>query len=127
METTTKISKPKLNKKNVKALLERMRKTRSYDQSRYFHSGVKGRPSCGTPACLYGHAFILMGEKRPSRHERGFGFDRCKVDEWLGMDSLQGAKLVNHDPIEERWPTRKDAIATLENLLKTGEVQWPTT
>lgn len=96
-----------------------------------FYSAEKGHPrigrpsfgpvlhNCGTAACVAGWAMALFAPRaRPARVWN-------KAAELLGLDPGQAHELFEPDGywIPDAY-SRIQAVATLDHLIKTGEVQW---
>ena len=111
-----------MNRENIKKLIGALEESKTYDQARWCHT-------CGSPACIAGHAAALAGAT-------DMGNGRCAVDGrtvfiddtaigWTGLDNRQSADLFSPIPFGNlSEATKADAIATLEHLLETGEVDW---
>ena len=114
-----------MNREAIKELIEILKKTNTFDQTRFFNSGNP----CGTPACIAGHALAMRGFiyymtspgmcVHPSAPDSRF-FINEQAAEILGLDSWDAEELFSP------WPdvSKYDAVATLERLLDTGRVEW---
>lgn len=82
---------------------------------------------CGTPSCIGGWAeAILRYENKVDDHD---WLSSTKIGEWLGIEDYQIAPLFfPGGEVAYVWgvyeATKEDAIAVLENLIETGEVDW---
>jgi hypothetical protein len=76
--------------------------------------GDAAQPSCKTPACIAGWSNYLDGDEEDSE---------TNAAKFLGLDVGAG-RLFR--PSHKNWKeiTRAEAIAVLENLIVTGEVEW---
>ena len=87
-------------------------KPEEYDQTSEEHS-------CGTPACIAGHAAYLAGQW-------GYGAPQPFAKEWLDLSWRSAYDLF--DPIPygaaNLTPTPQDAARTLRYLAETGKVDW---
>lgn len=83
-------------------------------------SATRDTPACDTAACIGGFAEALLRKGRPG----GFGLG---ADGFLGLDYNQGTELFYPDERvvpDYRAVTKEQAIAVLEHLRDTGEVNW---
>ena len=131
-----------MNINKIKKLIDYLKASKMFDQTKYFHP-------CGTPACIAGHACIMEGYIR----DNGSAFTRfsmvLKKGEYTSMSAEMAATKILEltyqqsqaafseapygyfeDLDDENWKikptTVDDAIAMLENLIETGEVEWGT-
>ena len=111
-----------MNRENIRKLIKELEITKTFNQERWAHR-------CGSPACIGGHAVVLDGwELVSGTHNLCIkdghpGFIPLIAQRWMGIDSIQADDLFNNFP--SQWIiVAKDAVATLEHLLKTGEIEW---
>lgn len=118
-----------VNKENINKVIAAIR-----DEDNFFNMGTYevtihfkekmaefGTPidvECGTPACICGWAYHIMGNRNltPKDANEFFGID---TQQGVNLYGLCGSKLKDLIDI-----TRQQAIATLERLRDTGEVRW---
>lgn len=91
----------------------------------------KGHGDCGTVACIAGHAALLDAAENESPNSKAYNtrigaMNKARV--WLGLTSEQANELFlpghsSNMPIPDQIPLDY-AIVVLENLKKTGEVDW---
>ena len=101
-----------MNVDNIRTTIESIRRSETFDQNTFDHD-------CGSPGCVVGHALI----------DAGFDLNdvamRNEASQWFGIDPDLVIELFNGYRDEEEMPiTKEDAIAVLENLIETGEVDW---
>lgn len=92
--------------------------------------GLQEGHTCGTVACIAGHADLLVAlEKNWDRAKYArsplFGevtSPKERAQQWLGLTNEQTRQLF----LSWDWPDPSihDAIVTLEYLKETGEVSW---
>lgn len=89
-----------------------------------------GKWSCGTTACIAGHAYLLATGSTTAKAEKLAEDDSNAIEktaaEWLGIDQFKAMKLfwdIGHD-LNLDLITPEHAIATLTHLADTGEVDW---
>ena len=112
-----------MNVDNIRTTIESLRASTTYDQTEY-------NDDCGTPACIAGHAVIDAG--LILKTNLGYCYDVegvvYDIEEaaatWLGFGGQRVADLFSIYPLGEKTVTKEDAIAVLENLIETGEVDW---
>ena len=100
-----------VDKVNLKSFIQYFKtlEESDYDQA-------VARHPCGSPACILGHGQEFFKDEVPLKR----GLRGC-----LGITTKQGDDLFHSHPFGLVFePTLKDAIATLENLLETGNVEW---
>ena len=121
-----------MNIENVQRLIEAIEGSEQCVDMRKIYHG------CGTPSCIGGHAWSLMSDKPEWTNWRIFDSKLlvAKLSEFLGIDSKDANQLVfPHDdldnpiyslPLSSPFSIKKsDVIGVLENLLRTGIVEWP--
>ena len=74
---------------------------------------------CGTAMCIGGWAFTLATGRRGTE-----GDDFEPAVEWLGLDDYRAETLFYPNGMEGWNATADHAIAVLEHLIATGEVDW---
>lgn len=76
-----------------------------------------------TACCIAGQAAIIWPETRlPAAHTPNWQAVACKLD--ISYDDAWELFLAWYVPRPLSEITREEAIATLDHLIKTGEVQW---
>lgn len=80
---------------------------------------------CGTPACIGGWAQAIRKQEQIESGEVrtvDFGTD---ADDWLGLTEDETEALF-YPETDAEWKdiTREQAIAHLEHIIETGEVNW---
>ena len=107
-----------MNKENVLTLADYVEASKTFCMKDYFHD-------CGTPACLAGHGGKLFGIT--DRVEDGVSYK-------LGLDGFEAERLFR--PFTENFNfsavgkggknyiTKEHAVATLQHLAKTGEIDY---
>lgn len=77
--------------------------------------------SCGTAACIAGHALRLFRSRVNGTDNSIFEAARNV----LKLNSPMALELFQPDGFSEKGVfTRAQAVATLDHLLETGEVEW---
>ena len=110
-----------MNVERVKQLAEHMRglPPERYNQRCFVHS-------CGTPACIAGHAAHLAGEF-PGRKTPPDVFDLRvynAASRWLGLGFKHTDDLFRAYPFDRYEPTNIEAANVLDILAETGKVDW---
>lgn len=85
---------------------------------------------CGTVACIAGHAFHLSNTRRKAANTAkkrlpGYEFTDAAAD-WLELDETRASALFYAKGAgkDMSYIKPEEAIAVLENLKATGEVDW---
>jgi hypothetical protein len=86
-------------------------------------AGPEGEHTCGTVACIAGHAALLAAAdgSATSAVEQSLSTDHI-AEEWLGINHAFGRRLFLPDYLPLRG--RDEAIRVLERLRDTGKVRW---
>ena len=125
------IEREKMNKNNVLKLAGVVEKSTTYDQTIYAHT-------CGTPACIAGHAALLAAPhgkfvvtetrswprfKFPSGGDIWYVSDVAQV--WLNLNDWWADQLFQPIPLgKAKKVTPAQAGKVLRHLAETGEVDW---
>ena len=105
-----------MDKENIRALIDTLKVSETYDQSRYTHFH-----NCETPACIAGHAVALSGELVDALD---YGTMEETAASFMGISFSDASGMFEAAPLSNSEPTREDAVAMLEHFLETGEVDW---
>ena len=115
-----------MNKENLKRLIAVIEKSETFSMhsiewSNMFESDEGfGDHSCGTPACIVGHAIQI-------------GSDYRCLDKFLDMSEMRSNAIIapSYDyahyhakPGEAGYITKSHAVRMLKKLLETGKVDW---
>jgi hypothetical protein len=76
---------------------------------------------CGTVGCIGGFAACLASKEAGEAAET-HGYNRLRADQYLGVDSDTLALL--YLPVDANDITPDQAVAVLEHLIETGQVDW---
>ena len=78
--------------------------------------------NCGTAACIGGWAVTQMARDLGVTVIPTVTGVGSTAAEYLGLDPTQSDRLFHPSNLSER--TQAEALATLDHLIATGEVQW---
>ena len=107
-----------MNVENLRKLRAAIAKSETYNQMEIFHG-------CGTPACLAGHAILLMHGHDISEYFREWGgLALMSAEAWLGLTPRQSAEMFTPHPLGDRTVTKEDALDMLDRAISTGKVLW---
>lgn len=125
-----------MNVANLRALAKHLRTplaAKHFDLETYFDLGprqddepvAKAIRSCGTVACIAGHALVLSAPADVVPEEGEEIHDRAAA--WLGLDAEQAHALFLPAGTRVNYMAVTAAIAAnvVERLANTGEVLWP--
>lgn len=79
---------------------------------------------CRTAGCIAGWALALRSERTGEMMIRG-GYV-SEAAGWLGLDYDVASQLFIPDDVAMNEVSQAAAVATLDHLIETGEVRWPT-
>ena len=129
--------KSTFNEFGVKALIEALRKSETFDQRIYYQTNFdKFGRWCNTPACIAGHAYFLskgFGSSSVTDRISNVNSDLTQIwvtaKKYLGLSNAGTMYLFDEEPLMDvggcpLQPDNLDAIQVLEHLLETGEVDW---
>ena len=105
-----------MDKENIRALIDTLKVSETYDQSLYTHYH-----DCETPACIAGHAVALSGELVAALD---YGTMEETAASFMGISRRVADWIFDGSPLPNSDPTREDAVAMLEHFLETGMVDW---
>lgn len=100
-----------------------------YNQEKWGHD-------CGTPACIAGFACVANGGKLRQRLNYGVKEIVCVTQRGtsrtvrqyaarkLGLPMGEADMLFAANPLFHRPATHEDAIATLDRMIETGQIDW---
>ena len=107
-----------MNVKLLKQVQKDIKNSLTFDQRTYVHD-------CGTPACIAGH--IIARHYRASeailQHCAAFSL-KTHARTAAGLDNHQADELFMGFPYSARQTTKDEAIAAIQSLIDTGEVEW---
>lgn len=122
-----------VNVENINKVIQQLRNEKAFfdmkNWDNFEHNSTTVYPEniCGTPSCIGGWAeAIVRYENKVDDHA---WLSSTKIGEWLGIEDYQIAPLFFPEgEAADVWgvyeATKEDAIAVLENLIETGEVDW---
>ena len=112
-----------MNIDNIRKTIESLKASKTFDQAHFLHS-------CGTPACIAGHAAADAGisyKRVPSSNYFNVAATiKTAAAHWFGIypDSKEADKLFFTISPNNIATTKEEAIAVLENFIETGRVEW---
>ncbi len=77
-------------------------------------------PSCGSAACIGGHAVMLW----PELTDRRDSWNEQKLADKLGISWAQQEAICYPDEINDQVISKAQALAMLRRLGETGQVSW---
>jgi hypothetical protein len=78
---------------------------------------------CGTPSCIGGWAESIKRFEDKIVTDEEF-LPEGEICKWLGLNRDDGDDLFYPDVVDWSRITREEAIAHLEHVIATGEVNW---
>lgn len=110
-----------MNKDRILELADHIEKSETYDQRTWFHT-------CGTPACIAGHAAMLFAADKLLQ----MGHMKCPdiAQNELGLSWIKSQRLFDGSPLgfteDEGFikVSSAHAVKVLRHLAETGEVDW---
>ena len=117
-----------MNRENVLTVAADVEAAEDFDQDKWYHW------TCGTPACIAGHAHARSGDPVPNLNRMEFGQAGELVAEsaqrYLGLSDSEAFHLFDAAPFgrDEGYvpiPTSKETAATVLRLFAvTGQIKW---